>query len=647
MTSETSDSQSTAERCAQLEQEVATLRKKLARLERIEREHAWQTAFLQQLIDLIPMGIAVNTDGVITYINPTGAALLKAESADQVLGQPAMQFIHPDFHDVVRERIRELVESDSGNAFPVASYIEEKFLCLNGDVIDVEVAGFQLQGLEIGNNSLMILFRDVTEEKKKQRMLQESEARFRQLVSLLPVATIIHKNGTILFANQTAAELLRVDSEKDIVGQRVFKFLHPDEHEMVVQRIKQLVETRKPLPMVKEKILRADGDIFVAETTAFPFVEENGDLAVLVVMHDVTEQERMLNELEKSEARFRMLAEVLPASVFIVGQDGELLYLNVTTHATLGYSTEESLSVDFFSRMDAESLQKSRQILDEVQIGENAHFELRIKDKYDNWQWLDVYITKTVMDDQIVGLGVTINATWRKETELLLKQQAQKLVRAYEEERARIARELHDEIGQQLIGMKFVLERAQHFTTSPEGLNALQSAGQILANLTEMVRELSLTFRPSQLDDLGLLATLVWHFERYTNRTGIQVNFSHSGLEDRRFSQTVEITVYRVIQESLTNVARHARANTVNVSIHADTDSIYLAITDNGVGFEPDEVMSSYISSGLSGMKERVELLGGELTIESLPGEGATITAIIPLIENPTLDQGRESNEVM
>ncbi len=627
--------------CAQLEKELALLRKQLKRLEQVEQEHLWQTAFLQQFIDMIPMGIAVHTNGVTTYINSAGLAIMRAKNAADILGKPAIEFVHPDFRQKAIDRILALQHAEEKHSFPFAPYVEEKFLCLDGEVIDVEVAAIPLQSMA-AESSLLVMFRDVTERKRQQRLLEEREARFRQLVSLLPVATIIHKNGKVFFANQTALDLLRVNSEDAVSGRSVFEFLHPDEHERVRKRMKHMMHAREPLPVINEKIMRADGDIFLAETTVFPFIED-GELAVLVVMRDVTEEERMLKALAKSEAQFRMLAELLPASVFVVNKDGELLYVNMATQSTLDFSTEEASSSDVLNLLDVESLSASKRLIENMSIGESTYYELKIKDKDGKWQWLDVYLTKALIDDEVVGLGVATNATWRKETERLLRQQAQKLVRAYEDERARIARELHDEIGQQLIGMKFVLERAQHFTSSQDGKAALSKASHMLANLTETVRELSLTFRPSQLDDLGLLPTLLWHFERYTDRTGIRVNFNHTGLDTLQLSQTVEITVYRVIQESLTNVARHARTDTVTVSIHINDDRIYLTVADAGIGFEPDDVMTTYVSSGLSGMQERVHLLGGKLTVESAPDRGTTIRAILPVCENPIESSGPDS----
>jgi signal transduction histidine kinase len=133
------------------------------------------------------------------------------------------------------------------------------------------------------------------------------------------------------------------------------------------------------------------------------------------------------------------------------------------------------------------------------------------------------------------------------------------------------------------------------------------------------------------LDDMGLFPTLIWHFEQYTNQTGIQVNFSHDGLEDKRLPQEVEITAYRIIQEGLTNTARHAQVNKVDIEIHVRDSVVHLKILDTGKGFDPERTVIARKTFGLIGMRERTTLVGGELNVQSTPGEGTKLEAHLPL----------------
>jgi len=323
------------------------------------------------------------------------------------------------------------------------------------------------------------------------------------------------------------------------------------------------------------------------------------------------------------------LAELLPASVFVVDDDGEFVFINPASEGVSGLTTAKSTTANMLAIIEPDSIQNARDATLGLKIGETANFEIRKQDRHGDWQWLDVIMRKTILNDKPVWLGVAFNITWRKQTEQQLKNLAQRLVEAYEEERARIARELHDAIGQKLIGLKFALENIDCHVDADEKNDALEDAHRMLTELTALVREMSLSFRPSMLDNLGLLPTFLWYFERYSERYDIQLTFNHADI-DRRFPEVVEITAYRVIQEALTNVVRHARVKNVGVSVQAINDHLHIRIHDDGVGFDI-ESRETYDSRGLTGMRERVELLGGDFLIESEPGGGVTITASIPL----------------
>jgi len=217
----------------------------------------------------------------------------------------------------------------------------------------------------------------------------------------------------------------------------------------------------------------------------------------------------------------------------------------------------------------------------------------------------------------------------RKELQKLSAQ----LISAQEAERKRVALELHDEIGQLLTGLKLILEMSSRWP--PETVHdRLSEARAFLSELTARVHDMSLDLRPAMLDDLGLLPTLLWHFKRYTAQTNVQVTFRHTGLDGQRFPQELETAAYRIVQEALTNVARHAGVNEVTVRLWADQKILGIQVEDDGVGFDSEAVLTAGETSGLAGMRERVILLDGELMVESAPGSGTCVTAILPLKDN-------------
>lgn len=212
--------------------------------------------------------------------------------------------------------------------------------------------------------------------------------------------------------------------------------------------------------------------------------------------------------------------------------------------------------------------------------------------------------------------------------QLVCQSVSSQLLEVQEAERRRLARELHDEIGQLLTGLRFLLKLNR---VSPDALETrLEQARAIVDDLLARVRRFSFDLRPADLDQFGLLPALLALFERYTAQTGVLVNFECQGVE-RRFACEVETGAYRVVQEALTNAARHANVAGVAVRVRTDGNIVRLRIEDRGRGFDPQVVVKAPRSSGLIGMRERVRLLGGRMTIESSPVIGTKIIAELPL----------------
>ncbi len=205
-----------------------------------------------------------------------------------------------------------------------------------------------------------------------------------------------------------------------------------------------------------------------------------------------------------------------------------------------------------------------------------------------------------------------------------------RLVEAQEVERGHIARELHDEVGQTLTALSLMLDmQARQSRSQPDAVD-LTEAQALVSELMQRIRELSLDLRPSMLDDLGLIATLVWYFRRYEQQTRIVIDFKYSDV-DQRFSPVIELTLYRIIQEALTNIARHAQVDRAAVRLWAMPDAIHAQIEDAGVGFDLEAAELTIRTGGLLGLRERAQIAGGECKIESSTGAGTTISVSIPL----------------
>ena len=191
------------------------------------------------------------------------------------------------------------------------------------------------------------------------------------------------------------------------------------------------------------------------------------------------------------------------------------------------------------------------------------------------------------------------------------------------------ARELHDEIAQTLTALSISLQLAAHTSGAPHA-ERLAEAQRLGEDLSQRIRQLSLDLRPPMLDDLGLLPTLLWYFDRCNQQLRVQVEFEHQGLE-QPLDAEIEIVVYRIVQEALTNIARHAGVRAASVRLWANPTTLSVQVEDRGSGFDVWQTLGRPTSGGLTGMRERVRLVGGQLVIDTQPGAGTCLTALLPL----------------
>lgn len=213
-----------------------------------------------------------------------------------------------------------------------------------------------------------------------------------------------------------------------------------------------------------------------------------------------------------------------------------------------------------------------------------------------------------------------------------LHELSRQLLEAQENERRRIARELHDELGQGLTSVKFGLQMLEEMDDVKTGTTPLRECVDTVDSMLQQVRQLSLNLRPSLLDDLGLIAAVDWYVKRQGEQLGLAVHFTPIFLEPRPDSM-VETACFRVVQEAFTNIARHAHARQVWVDVHGDGEKLYVSVRDDGSGFSVEEARRRATeggSLGVLGMEERMTLVGGQLEIRSSPGKGTEVIATVP-----------------
>ncbi len=376
----------------------------------------------------------------------------------------------------------------------------------------------------------------------------------------------------------------------------------------------------------------------------------NRGLGVLVIWLTALlcqQRNRAEESLRQSEVKYRSIVETTAEWIWEINREWRITYTNSAVKTILGYNPEELVGKDGLMLIHEKDRQSVEKLLPQLMANKSgwSAWAMRWRHKEGGYRYLESNATPILnASGELVGyLASDRDITERKraeeERERLLEQVhagrerlqalSRQLVAVQEVERRHLARELHDEIGQMLTGIKLTLEMSTRVPVDAVKTTLVEAQVQ-LNDLMARVRKLSLDLRPAMLDDLGLVPALLWHFERYTAQTHVRVAFQHSGLEGR-FAPEIETAAYRIVQEALTNVARHAGVNEVAVRLWSDQRILGVEIQDRGTGFDPEATLAASTTGGLTGMHERVALLGGHLTVEAAPRAGTRLTAELPL----------------
>jgi PAS domain S-box-containing protein len=479
-------------------------------------------------------------------------------------------------------------------------------------------------------------------------VLPEIDARYRTLVEQIPAVVFM------AFLDQGIGEAYVSPQIEAILGfsqeewlndpVRWYQQIHPDDKGRWSVEAANLFLSGQPLKSLYRVIAR-DGHVVWFHCEAKMVRSADGrPWFIHGVAFDISELKRAEEALGKSEQMLRGLFDFAPDTVVVVNHDGRIVRVNAQVENMFGYNTSELIGQSIETLMPARyrstHVERRTEYLSEPHTRPmGAGLQLSGKRKDGSEFPVDIMLSPMEAEDGGLVIGVIRDITRRRQAEESLRDYAERLkflsrrlMDVQELERRSIALELHDEIGQLLTGLKLTLEVSTRIAPEEVG-GSLDQARALVNELMMRVRNLSLDLRPAMLDDFGLLPTLLWHIEHYTAQTKVRVSFKHSGLEKRRFAPEVETAAYRLVQEALTNVARHANVHEAGVRLWIQHNTLSIQVEDKGRGFDPDSIMASE-TSGLAGMRERAILLGGQLKIDSGVGAGTRLIAELSIADN-------------
>jgi PAS domain S-box-containing protein len=417
--------------------------------------------------------------------------------------------------------------------------------------------------------------------------------------------------------------------------------IHPDDQQRVLQTNAQTRIEGSPFD-IEYRIITLNGQVRIIREIGYATQDEAGNVIRLFgTAQDITERKHAEDELRRQKEILQQIFDHIPVMINFVDADGRIKLVNGEWERTLGWSLEEiqQQNLDIFVECypDPQYRQQVLKFLAEAE-GEWADFKTRVRDGHViDTSWVIVHLS----DGTSIGIGQDITERKRAEEKLKatseqLRALSASLSSAREEEGTRIARELHDELGSALTSLKWDLESIDKLCSeSGKQTDASKLAektkgmmGLIDATLNAVVR-ISSELRPTILDDLGLLEAIEWQAQQFEARTGIACRVD-SFIENVDLSREQATAIFRILQEALTNIIRHARATLVNIKIEEEDRDFVLEIRDNGRGITEQE-RAGLRSLGLMSMRERAHLVGGSIEIAGLAEKGTVLTLRLPI----------------
>jgi PAS domain S-box-containing protein len=483
-------------------------------------------------------------------------------------------------------------------------------------------------------DALVVYARDASQRRRAEEALRESEARFRQMAETIDEVVWMRdaERGQLLYVSP-AYETIWGRSCRSLYERPPswLEAVHPEDRDRVAASFVPLADHGGA--EVEYRVVRPDGSVRWVLDRSFAVRDECGRVYRHVgLAKDVTERQQAEESLRRSEGRLRRFFEAAFEGL-VIHAGGVILDANQAAADLFGCPIAALVGRPV---LDFAAPEWHDEIRRRIRSGHEAAYEA-VAVRTDGSSFpIELRGKGTEYQGRPARVTAVRDVTERKRAEAALRESAQRLqllsrrlLEVQEEERRRLARELHDEVAQVLIGLNYTLELSRRSGGSERDATLAQ-AQVLVQELAREVRDTSLLLRPSMLDDLGLEPALLWHCRRYGEQAGLRVELEQAGL-GRRLPAEVETAAYRVVQEALSNVARHAGVDRATVRVRAEGGRLHIAVEDRGAGFDPAAVHAAANGSGLSGMEERVALLGGRLVVESAPGSGTRLTVELPL----------------
>jgi PAS domain S-box-containing protein len=636
-----------------------------------ERKRAGEaTGLLAAIVDSSGDAIiSKNLNGIITSWNK-GAERIFGYSAEEVVGRHITLLI-PDAR--LKEEVDILARLKRGERIDHFSTVR---LRKDGSSIDVSLAISPVKdssGRTVGASKVA---RDITAQRRAETALRESEERFRNIVQATPECVkVVAPDGALLAMNSAGCVMVEAGSDTDIIGQSVYGLIAPEYRQSFIDFNENVCKGNKG--QLEFQIIGLKGTRRWMETHAVPMLDPStGKTVQLAVTRDVTSRKEAEEKLRRSEEELRALANSIPQLAWMANPNGHIFWYNQGWYEYTGTTLEGMEGWGWKAVHDPAALPLVLERWTEsIRTGTPFEMEFPLRGADGVYRWFLTRVspfrdpegnitrwfgTNTNIDEQRQLLQSLSEARDQLEKRIedrtaelraaneSLRDLSARLMKVQDEERKRLARELHDSVGQILaaLGMNIAALQSQAHKLDSLGSRALAENAQLVQQASIEIRTLSHLLHPPLLEIAGLASALRWYVDGFSERSKIKVDIKLPSDFDRLPSE-MELAVFRIVQECLTNIHRHSGSPTATICIQQEDGRLLIEVRDNGKGIPLEKQLeltsSSHGGVGLRGMRERLRQLGGILELRS-DGSGTIVRAALKLNNTHEVDTGSEIN---
>ncbi|MBI5688938.1 MAG: PAS domain S-box protein [Verrucomicrobia bacterium] len=581
-------------------------------------------------------------DGTLTFVNDVFCRFFGRSRGESIGSQWHPRAVAEDV-PMIEAELRTLTP---GN--PVVT-IENRVYAADGSVRWMQFvnrAFFDATGRLIETQAVG---RDITERKRAEMALRQSEARFRTVFEHGSFGIALGDlGGRVTFANPAFHQILGYD-EGELVGLSFQHFTLAEDLPAELPLIQELIAGNLNQYDIEKRYVRKDGRVVWIQLRGTALHDPDGrPVGGLAMVQDITARRQAEAALRESEELFRKVIENSRDGINLLDlKSGKYVLLSPAQVALTGFTRDEINQIsaaETLERVHPDDRLISVEQQKKVAAGElpAVTSEYRWKVKSGNYRWFSD--SRSVIRDEegraIALVGVTRDITERKRLEFERAEALARLAVIEEQERHRISRELHDQTAQRLVALSVELKNLEtHLAAGKAPSRRLTSLRKTVDELQQQVRDIAWDLRTGELVQGGLDHALREYVEEWSERTEVAADFECRGFGGRRLPTLLESTLFRVAQEALANIAKHAHARRASVLLEEADGLVRLTVEDDGRGFEPEpaaDTLEARQRLGLLGMKERVRLAGGTFLLESSPGAGTTVLVRLPLPKEDT-----------